>query len=132
MWRSAKVLSVLILPACLAVALLAHPLLALFGRAYAAHGSGALVVMAVAAIPVAAQNWLVTVLRLSGQLMAITVCNGVYAVAICVLAWLFAAHGLTMLSAAWLLGAGAGVIATTIAVSLAGQILRMMAGEDGD
>jgi O-antigen/teichoic acid export membrane protein len=121
MWRSAKVLSVLILPACLAVALLAHPLLALFGRAYAAHGSGALVVMAVAAIPVAAQNWLVTVLRLSGQLMAITVCNGVYAVAICVLAWLFAAHGLTMLSAAWLLGAGAGVIATTIAVSLGGR-----------
>ena len=74
--------------------------------------------MALAAVPVAAQNWLVTVLRLTGQLLAITVSNVIYAVAICGLAWFLAPHGLTAVSTGWLLGAGAGVVAATVAVVL--------------
>jgi O-antigen/teichoic acid export membrane protein len=116
MWRAAKLLAVLSIPAALVVALTAHLLLSIFGGGYARHGSEALVLMACAALPVAAQNWLLTVLRLSGQLVAITVCNVVYAAGICSLAWFLVPHGLGMVGAAWLLGALGGVAVAALAV----------------
>jgi hypothetical protein len=68
---------------------------------------------AAAAIPMAAINWLWTVLRLSGRLRALVVSAAVYAVAICGLAWVLAPHGLSALTAAWPIGAllGAAVAA---------------------
>jgi hypothetical protein len=71
---------------------------------------------AAAAIPIAANNWLMTVLRLSGRLRAIVASSGVYAVAICALAWFLASHGLAVLTAAWPIGGlvGAGVAAASI------------------
>jgi O-antigen/teichoic acid export membrane protein len=116
MWRSGKVLIYLAVPAALAGTLLAHWIMLVFGGQYAAHGSDALMIMALGTIPVSAQNWLVTVLRLSGQLAAITVCNVVYAVAICGLAWILAPHGLTPVGAAWLLGPAIGAVAALVAV----------------
>jgi O-antigen/teichoic acid export membrane protein len=116
MRRSAKVLSILVVPACVVVVALAHPLMSLFGVSYASNGSSVLVVMALAALPIAAQNWLITVLRLSGQLVAVTVCNAIYAVAICGLAWALAGHGLTALGASWLIGGGVGLVAAAAAV----------------
>jgi O-antigen/teichoic acid export membrane protein len=118
MWRSAKLLTMMALPAALAGALLAHYILLVFGYAYAIHGAGALELMALAAIPIAAQNWLITVLRLTGQLLAITLSNLVYAVAICGLAWFLAPHGLTMVGGAWLFGSSAGVVVAAVAVLL--------------
>jgi O-antigen/teichoic acid export membrane protein len=110
MLRAAKVLAVLSVPACIAVAVAAPWLLLLFGHSYASHGAEALRLMAIAAIPVAAQNWLVTVLRLAGQLVALTVCNAVYAAAICGLVWVLAPRGLAMVGEAWFVGAMAGVL----------------------
>jgi hypothetical protein len=72
--------------------------------------------MALATIPIAAQNWLVTVLRLSNQLTAITICNAVYAASICGLAWFLAPRGLTMIGVAWFLGSSAGAAMSTAAV----------------
>jgi O-antigen/teichoic acid export membrane protein len=118
MWRAAKLLAMMALPAALAGAVLAHYIMLVFGHAYAVHGSGALELMALAAIPIAAQNWLITVLRLTGQLLAITLSNVVYAVAICGLAWFLAPHGLTMVGGAWLFGSSAGVVVAAIAVLL--------------
>jgi O-antigen/teichoic acid export membrane protein len=110
MWRAGKVLVSLAVPAAIGGALFAHWILLIFGSEYAKHGSDALVLMALATIPIAAQNWFVTVLRLSGQLVAITICNAAYATAICALAWFLAPRGLTMIGAAWLLGPLAGVL----------------------
>jgi O-antigen/teichoic acid export membrane protein len=110
MWRSAKVLIYLAVPAAVAGALLSHWIMLVFGGQYAAHGSEALMIMALGTIPVSAQNWLVTVLRLSGQLAAITVCNAVYAIAICGLAWFLAPHGLTLVGSAWVFGPLIGVV----------------------
>jgi O-antigen/teichoic acid export membrane protein len=118
MRRSAKVLAVLVVPACIVVVAMAHPIMSLFGANYAAHGTGVLIAMALAAIPIAAQNWLITVLRLSGQLVAVSVCNVIYAVAICGLAWVLSGHGLTSLSASWLVGGGFGLVAAAFAVCL--------------
>ena len=116
MRRSARVMAALTVPACLVVALGAPLLLDLFGGSYSAHGAAALSLMALAALPVALQNWLVTVLRLVGQLTAIAVSNAVYAVAICGLIWVLAPHGLTMVGAGWLGGALVGVVAAAVAV----------------
>jgi O-antigen/teichoic acid export membrane protein len=118
MRRAGKVLALLSLPAAAVVAVSAHRLLDLFGGGYASHGALTLTLMAVAAIPVAAENWLVTVLRLTGQLRAITVTNGIYALSICGLAWLLAPLGLGAIGVAWLLGSSIGVVATSVPVGL--------------
>lgn len=91
--RAARILAVLTLPACLVVAVGAPMLLDIFGPSYSSHGTGVLVLMALAAIPVAALNWLVTILRLVRQLVAVAVSNGVYAVVICGLTWALALAG---------------------------------------
>lgn len=116
MWRAAKLLAMMAIPAAIGGALLAHWIMLVFGHAYAIHGSGALEIMALGAIPIAAQNWLITVLRLTGQLMAITLSNLVYAIGICGGAWFLAPHGLTMIGAAWVFGSSAGVLTATVAV----------------
>jgi O-antigen/teichoic acid export membrane protein len=116
MWRSAKLLATITLPAAAIGAALAPWILLLFGHSYASHGSEALRLMALAAIPISAQNWLITVLRLTGQLLAITVSNVVYAVGICSVAWFLAPSGLGMVGAAWLFGSLAGVVVASIAV----------------
>jgi O-antigen/teichoic acid export membrane protein len=121
MRRSSRVIVTLTVPACVVVAVGAPLILTLFGRSYASHGTVALIVMSVAAIPVAAQNWLNTVFRLSGHLLALTVANGVYAVAICVLAWVLAPHGLALVGAAWLVGS---LLAVVIGATTLGMLTR--------
>jgi O-antigen/teichoic acid export membrane protein len=116
MWRAGRLLAMLAVPSAIVGALLAHWILLVFGRSYAVHGTDALVLLALAAIPIAAQQWLVTVLRLTGQLLAISVCNGVYAVAICGFAWFWTPHGLAFVGLAWLAGASAGFVAAAVAV----------------
>jgi O-antigen/teichoic acid export membrane protein len=116
MWRAAKLLAMMAIPAAVLGAVLAPWILLVFGKSYSSHGSDALIFMALAAIPVAAQNWLITILRLTGQLLAITVSNAVYAVGICGVAWWLAPHGLSLVGVAWLVGSLAGVIVATVAL----------------
>jgi O-antigen/teichoic acid export membrane protein len=117
--RSLRVLIALSLPACLVLLVAARWFLLVFGSKYSQHATAALMMLAVAVIPVAGNCWWQTVLRLSGRLRAIIVSNSVYATAICGLAWFLAPHGLTGLAAAWPVGALLG--ATTAA--LAGKSL---------
>jgi O-antigen/teichoic acid export membrane protein len=111
--RSRRVIMALCLPACLVLVVTAHWLLLAFGTRYSQHGTLSLILLAFAAIPIAANNWLLTVLRLSGRLRAIVLSSAVYAIGICGLAWLLAPHGLTALTAAWPIGGllGAAVAA---------------------
>jgi len=115
--RSLRVLITLCLPACLVLFVAARWLLLAFGSNYSQHGTAALMVLAVAVIPLAANCWLQTVLRLSGWLRAIVVSNCVYAVAICGLAWFLAPHGLTGLAAAWPIGGLLGAAAAGVPVT---------------
>jgi O-antigen/teichoic acid export membrane protein len=102
--RSLRVLMALCLPACLILVMAARWLLLVFGIKYSQHGTTSLILLAVAAVPLAANNWLWTVLRLSGQLWALVLSSGVYAIAICGLAWSLAPHGLSAVTAAWPIG----------------------------
>ena len=102
--RAARMLAITTLPACLVVAVGAPVLLDLFGRSYSSLGTDVLILMSLAAIPVAALNWLVTILRLFKQLAAVALSNGVYALAVCGLSWFLAPHGLSFVGVAWLGG----------------------------
>lgn len=117
--RSRRTLIALYLPGVLVVILAAHWVLLVFGARYSQFGAASLIMLAIAAIPIAACNWSWTVLRLAGHLTAIVLSSLVYTVGICGLAWALAPRGLTELAAAWPIGALlAAAIATTSAAVL--------------
>ena len=66
-----------------------------------------LIVLSVSALPLGALNWLLTVLRLTGQLGAIVFSNMVFAASTCGLAWVLATGGLSTLVLAWPIGLSA-------------------------
>jgi O-antigen/teichoic acid export membrane protein len=119
--RSRRLLMVLCLPACLVLVLAAHWVLLAFGVRYSQHGTASLMLLAVAAAPIAANNWLWTVLRLAGQLRSLVLSGVVYASAICGLSWLLAPHGLAALAAAWPLGS---LLSAVVAAVLASSPVR--------
>jgi O-antigen/teichoic acid export membrane protein len=112
--RSRRVLTALCLPGCLVLIAAAHWVLLAFGPRYSQNGTLCLILLVVAAIPIAMNTWLQTVLRLLGQLRPIVVSNGVYGVAICGLAWVLAPYGLNALTAAWVVGALLGTAAAAV------------------
>ncbi|HVB45954.1 MAG TPA: lipopolysaccharide biosynthesis protein [Streptosporangiaceae bacterium] len=117
--RSRRVLILLYLPACLLTMGVAHWALIVFGTRYSEHGTGSLMLLASAAIPIGACTWSWNVLRLTGRLLPLVASYGVYMFGICGLAWLLAPHGLTALSAAWPIGSMLAAIVATAAVVIA-------------
>jgi O-antigen/teichoic acid export membrane protein len=97
--RSRRLAVALFVPGGILLMVTAHWVLAAFGHGYSVNATGCLELLAVAVLPIALANWAWTVLRLSGRLAAVVFGNAVYAIGICVAAWLLAPHGLTVLSA---------------------------------
>jgi O-antigen/teichoic acid export membrane protein len=108
--RSLKILVIFCIPAFFALVLLSHYLLLAFGPKYSAHAQGTLIALAAAVLPIAADNWFLTVLRLANRLKAIVWSNAVYAVAVLALAWFLAPRGLTAVSLSWPLGSAAAAV----------------------
>jgi O-antigen/teichoic acid export membrane protein len=108
--RSLRLLVALFLPMCLVVVVAAHWVLLAFGVKYSQHGTPTLILLAVAAVPIGANDWLQTVLRLAGALRAIVWSGIVSAVAVCALAWFLAPYGLTALTASWAIGSSLGAV----------------------
>jgi O-antigen/teichoic acid export membrane protein len=115
--RSRRILVAVYLPAVIVVVLTARWVLLVFGTKYSQFGTWPLILLAVAAVPIAACNWSWTVLRLSGRLAAIMISSAIYTVAICALAWFLAPSGLTTLAAAWPIGALAAALVATSAAA---------------
>jgi O-antigen/teichoic acid export membrane protein len=113
--RSARVLLALCVPAFLVVLLFGHELLLAFGTKYGANAETSLVALTTAVLPIAAQNWFLTILRLSNQLKAIVSTNGLYAVTITGLAWVLAPHGLGVMALAYPIGTSAATVVAGIA-----------------
>jgi O-antigen/teichoic acid export membrane protein len=116
--RSRRLAIILFVPGGIVLAVTAHWVLLAFGPAYSVNGTGSLELLAAAVLPIAAVNWAWTVLRLSGRLIGLVFSSVVYAAGICVAAWLLAPHGLTALSASWLLGAALASAAATAITAL--------------
>lgn len=103
--RSLRILAMLCVPAVLGLIAAGRWLLLAFGWRYYHYGLPSLVILALSAGPVSANYWLLSVLRLEGKLSAIVIVNLTYAVGVCTLAWVGAAHGLTGVAIGWLVGA---------------------------
>ena len=116
--RSRRILIALYLPAILVVMIAAHWVLLVFGARYSEFGTGSLILLAAAAVPIAACNWSWTALRLSGNLTGIMISSAIYMVAICALAWFLAPSGLTALAAAWPIGALVAALVASATVML--------------
>jgi O-antigen/teichoic acid export membrane protein len=116
--RSRRALLALYLPGVAVVIAAARLILRVFGTEYSQHGATTLILLAVAALPIAACNWSWTALRLSSHLRSIVLSSAVYTIAICGLAWFLAPRGLAWLAAAWPIGAFVAALASTGAVAV--------------
>ena len=116
--RSRRFAVALFVPACLVLIVAAHWVMLTFGARYSHYGTSGLMVLALAVIPIAANNWSWTVLRLTGRLRALVLSAGVYALAICGLAWFLAPHGLTALAVSWPIGCSLSAIVASVAVAV--------------
>jgi O-antigen/teichoic acid export membrane protein len=103
--RSLRILVMLCLPATGVLILIGHWLLVAFGGEYYTNGFPSFILLAIAAGPITAVYWCVTILRLTGRLRSIIIVNATYAICICGIAWFAAPHGLTALAIAWPVGA---------------------------
>lgn len=108
--RSLRILMAFCIPAFVMILLFGHLALLAFGATYAAHAEGGLIALSAAVLPLAANNWFLTVLRLANRLQPIVWSNAVYGAVIIGLAWVLAPHGLTFVSLSWPIGAVAGAI----------------------
>lgn len=106
--RGRRITIFLCLPPSLLLIVAAHWVLLIFGIKYSQNGTFSLMVLAAGAVPMAAYNWRLAVLRLAGKLRPIILSSAVFAGAICSLAWVLAPHGLVALSAAWPIGSFLG------------------------
>jgi O-antigen/teichoic acid export membrane protein len=116
MRRSWRLLAGLCIPASIVLAGSAHWLLLLFGGSYSAHSTDVLIILALTTLPFGAFYWLLTVLRLIGKLNSIVAANIAAGVLTCVLAWILAPHGLSMLVLAWPIGLTAAAITAAVPV----------------
>jgi O-antigen/teichoic acid export membrane protein len=113
--RSLRLLLAFCIPAFLLMLFSSHFVLAAFGAQYGAHAGGCLIVLASGILPQAANNWFLTVLRLSNRLQAIVWSNVVYGAVVIGLAWTLAPHGLTAVSLSWPIGTCAAAIVAGVA-----------------
>jgi len=102
--RSLRILLALCIPAFLVVLLFGHEMLLAFGPKYGEHATWVLMALTTAVLPIALNNWSLTILRLSNKLQAVVWSNVVYVVVITGLAWILAGHGLTVMALAWPIG----------------------------
>jgi O-antigen/teichoic acid export membrane protein len=114
--RSSKLLLAITVPTAVLFAAFSHVVLWVFGKQYSLHGTGTLVVLALALVPVAACSWSTTLLRINGQLGALLLSTALYSVIICGLAVWWARSGLVFVGLAWAIG-------NTVAALVAGVAL---------
>ena len=124
--RSLRILLAFSIPAFALILFFGHFALLAFGAKYSAHAEGCLIALSAAVLPIAADNWFLTVLRLSNRLNAIMWSNVAYAAVVIGLAWVLAPHGLTAVSLSWPIGASVGALIAGIAAI--GAIRRKLGG----
>ena len=108
--RSLRVLLALCVPAFVVVLLFGHYMLLAFGAPYGEHATAVLIPLTTAVLPIALNNWSLTILRLSNKLQAVVWSNVVYVVVITGLAWILAGHGLAIVSLSWPIGTSASAL----------------------
>jgi O-antigen/teichoic acid export membrane protein len=110
--RSLRLLVLFWVPTAGGIIAVGRWLLLAFGHAYYHYGYTSLIILVLAAGPISANYWFLTVLRLAGKLRAIVVVNATYALGTCLFVWVGSYHGLSAVSWGWL---GGALIASCVA-----------------
>jgi O-antigen/teichoic acid export membrane protein len=118
--RSLGIITVLFIPVIVAVILLGHEILGVFGGQYARHSYGLVVVLALSAVPDAITNVYVVSLRVDCRLRAAAILNVGMALLAVILAWLLVHPlGVAGIAWAWLFAQSAGSVYAVTRVWLA-------------
>jgi O-antigen/teichoic acid export membrane protein len=103
--RSLRLLVLFWVPTAGGIIAVGRWLLLAFGHPYYHYGYTSLIILVLAAGPISANYWFLTILRLAGKLRAIVITNATYAIGTCLFVWVGSYHGLTAVSWGWFLGA---------------------------
>lgn len=114
--RSARLLAIAIVPAAIVLGAGGKWLLLVFGSDYSTKAWTALLVLACAAPAVAAYGWAATLVKATGQLRALILCNVVFAVVSISLTAALAERGLVWVAAAWFLANAAAAATAGVAL----------------
>jgi len=114
--RATVILLVIMIPACILLALLGPFVLDFFGKAYGAGGSSVIILLAVSAPIIAAYNMGGVLLKITKQIYSMMFVNFMYAVIIVALAWLWVGQGLVWIAIAWIIGNLAAAVLALILV----------------
>lgn len=113
--KARRLIAAVMGPAMLGAVVFGHPVLEVFGTAYANAGYGMLVVLAVSAVPDAITNIELGRLRALGTVWTGAALNAIMAVIAIVLTWLLVRPwGITGAGAAWLIAQSTGVLLLVI------------------
>jgi O-antigen/teichoic acid export membrane protein len=102
--RSARIMSLIVVPAAVALALLSGPILSIFGAAYARHAQGLLVVLSLGSVAVAFNSWAANALRIVSRMRSLVVSDVVLTGTVFGLAVGFGSRGLLWMGYAWVAG----------------------------
>lgn len=102
--RSAKIMTLVVVPSALIVAAGSKLILDIFGANYAAHAQGLLVLLSLGSIAVAFNSWATCALRVLVRMRAMVVSNVVLTASVLGLAAAFGSRGLLWIGYAWVIG----------------------------
>jgi O-antigen/teichoic acid export membrane protein len=102
--RSARIMSLIVVPAAVALAVLSGPILSIFGAAYAQHAQGLLVVLSLGSVAVAFNSWAANALRIVSRMRSLVVSDVVLTGTVFGLAVGFGSRGLLWMGYAWVAG----------------------------
>jgi O-antigen/teichoic acid export membrane protein len=114
--RSAKIMTVVVVPSSLLITVLRTFVLDLFGTQYVKHAQGVLTILALGSIAVAFNTWASNALRIVGRMRQLVVSNVVYTAVVVGFAAAFGARGLDWIGYAWVLGNFASGLAAAVCI----------------
>ena len=114
-WRSLKIILILLLPAVALMLAMGDKLLLLFGRSYSQYGTNLLWLMAIAALPVAVNYMYIAVKRIEKRLKGVLLLTTFVAIVTLGLSWvLLPQMGLPGAGVAWLIAQGIAAVVIVI------------------
>lgn len=116
MWRSARLMALVVIPGSAGMAIVGPFVLRLFGTTYAANGRSLLVVLALAAVPLGLNAWASFLLKITAQIRAMVVSNLVFAGTVVYLTLLWSDRPLVWVGLAWFVGNLASALIALVAL----------------
>jgi O-antigen/teichoic acid export membrane protein len=112
--KSAKFISLIMIPAIILIVFFGQYLLLLFGKNYSAEGFRLLQILAVSGIFMAINSVFASILRVRHKVKALIIVNAISALILLALSYLLISKGLTGIGIAWIIGQFIGTLLYTV------------------